>query len=115
MNRAVRTTVVYALASGFLVVPIALLLSRYFHWPGAMKLVLWADLAVYSVLMARWAGVRLPSVLFPLSVLLGAAIWPAARSGFFILALGIFSWVRSGVCFRSAPVAGSYPNASWTR
>jgi hypothetical protein len=104
MNRAVRTTVVYALASGFLVVPLAMLLSRYLYWPGALKLVLWADLAVYGVLMARWSGVRLLSVLFPLLILLGAALWPGTHGGFFILALGIFSWLRSGVCFKTAPV-----------
>ena len=104
MNRAVRTTVVYALASGFLVVPLAMVLSRYLFWPGALKLVLWADLAVYGVLMARWARVRLLSVFFPLLILLGAALWPGTQSGFFILALGVFTWMRSGVCFKGALV-----------
>ncbi len=104
MNRAVRTTVVYALASGFLAVPIAMLMSSYLYWPGALKLVLWADIALYGILMARWGGVRLLSVVFPLLVLLGAALWPRAHSGFFILALGVFSWVRSGVCFKGAPM-----------
>ncbi len=104
MNRAVRTTVVYALASGFLAVPIAMLISSYLHWPEALRLVLWADIALYAMLMARWGGVRLLSVVFPLLVLLGAALWPRAHSGFFILALGVFSWVRSGVCFKGAPL-----------
>ncbi len=104
MNRAVRTTVVYALASGFLAVPIAMLLSSYLNWPEALKLVLWADIALYGILMARWGGARLLSVAFPLLLLLGAAMWPRVNSGFFILALGIFSWVRSGVCFKGAPL-----------
>ena len=104
MNRAVRTTVVYALASGFLVVPMAMLLSRYFYWPGTLKLVLWADLAVYGMLMVRWSGARLLSALFPLLILLGAALWPRSHGGFFILAMGIFSWLRSGVCFKTTPV-----------
>ena len=104
MNRAVRTTVVYALVSGFLAVPLAMLLSSYLYWPQAFKLVLWADLAVYSVLMARWGSARILSVLFPLLILLGAALWPRAYSSFFILGLGIFSWVRSGVCFKGAPI-----------
>lgn len=104
MNHAVRTTVVYALASGFLAVPLAILLSSYFYWAEALKLVLWVDIAIYCILMVRWGGVRLLSVFFPLLILLGAAIWPRAHSGFFIMALGIFSWVRSGVCFKGAPI-----------
>ncbi len=104
MNRAVRTTVVYALASGFLAVPIAMLMSSYLYWPQALKLVLWADVALYGVLMARWGGARMLSIVFPLLILLGAAIWPRAHSSFFILALGVFSWVRSGVCFKGAPL-----------
>ena len=104
MNRAVRTTVIYALASGLLAVPIAMLISTYLYWHQALKLVLWADIALYAMLMARWGGARLLSVVFPLLVLLGAALWPRAHSGFFILALGVFSWVRSGVCFNGAPL-----------
>jgi hypothetical protein len=92
------------LVSGFLVVPFAMLLNSYLYGAEALKLALWADLAVYAVLMARWGGVRLLPVFFPLLILLGAALWPRAHSGFFILALGIFSWVRSGVCFKGAPI-----------
>ncbi len=104
MNRAVRTTVVYALASGLLAVPLAMLVSSYLYWPQALKLVLWADIAIYGILLARWSGAHLLSVIFPLFILLGAALWPRVHSGFFILALGIFSWVRSGICFKGAPI-----------
>jgi hypothetical protein len=65
---------------------------------------LWADLALYGVLMARWSGVRLLSLLFPLAILLGSALWPGAYSSFFILALGVFAWMRSGLCFQGAPL-----------
>lgn len=104
MNRPIRTTIVYALVSGFLVIPLALLLSTYLYWSTALKLALWADLAIYGVLMARWSGTRLLSVLFPLAILLGTALWPGTYSGFFILALGIFAWMRSGICFRGTPI-----------
>ena len=59
MSTPARTTIVYALAGGFLVVPAALLLSAYLHWTTAFKLVLWTDLAIYAVLLARWS--RAPS------------------------------------------------------
>lgn len=104
MNSPIRSTVVYALVSGFLVIPLALMLSTYLYWSTALKLALWADIAVYGVLMARWSGTRLLSVAFPLAILLGTALWPGTYSGFFILALGIFAWMRSGVCFHGTPI-----------
>ena len=54
MSRPTRTTIVYALVGGFLVVPMALLLSPFLRWPMALKLVLWMDLSIYTVLLAHW-------------------------------------------------------------
>lgn len=104
MKNPIRTTVVFALISGVVVVPAALLLSPYVSWPTAFKLTLWADIALYGVLLARWGGTRLLPVFFPLAVLLGAALWPRVYGGFFILALGVFSWIRSGICFQGRPI-----------
>jgi hypothetical protein len=104
MNNPVRTTIVYAVLSGLVVVPVASALSIYLYWPMAFKLMLWADLALYGVLLARICGVRLLPLLFPLAVLLGSALWPRTYSGFFILALGVFAWMRSGICFQGAPL-----------
>lgn len=104
MNRPIRTTVVYGLISGCAVVPAALLLSQYSAWPTAFKLTLWADITFYGVLLARWSGTRLLPLIFPLVVLLGAALWPGLYGGFFVLALGVFTWMRSGICFQETPI-----------
>jgi hypothetical protein len=104
MNHRVRTTIVYAVLSGLLVVPAASMISIFLYWPTALKLMLWADLALYSVLMARWSSVRLSALLFPLAILLGSALWPGTYGTFFILALGLFAWMRSGICFQKAPL-----------
>ncbi len=103
MKKPLRATVVFALASGAVVVPLTLLLTTYLHWATAFKITLWADLALYSVLLARWSGVRLSQLLFPLLILLGTALWPGTYHGFLILALGVFSWIRSGICFQGTP------------
>jgi hypothetical protein len=103
MNRPVRTTVVFALISGVVVVPSALVMATYLPWSTAFKICLWADLALYGVLMARWGGARLYLLLFPLAILLGTALWPGTYHGFFLLALGVLSWMRSGICFQGAP------------
>jgi hypothetical protein len=104
MSYPVRATIVYALAGGFLVVPAALMLNAYLHWATAFKLVLWTDLAIYAVLLARWSRASLPGVLFPLILLLGGALWPQTYNGFFFLAAGVLCWIRSGVCFRGTPL-----------
>jgi hypothetical protein len=102
MRNPVRTTIVYAVLSGLALVPAASALSIFLSWPSAFKLTLWVDLALYAVLMAHWSGVRLLPLLFPLAILLGSALWPRTYSGFFILALGLFAWLRSGICFQRA-------------
>jgi hypothetical protein len=102
MKNCVRTTIVYAVLSGIVIVPAASVISIYLYWPTALKLMLWADLALYGLLMARWSGVRLLGLFFPLVILLGSALWPQSYGGFFILALGVFAWMRSGICFQGA-------------
>lgn len=104
MNKPIRTTVVFGLVSGFLVMPLIHLLSGYWYWPTAAKLVLWADLAIYAILLARWSGTRLLPVLFPLVLLLGVALWPRTHIGFYALAMGVLCWVRSGICFKNKPL-----------
>ncbi len=104
MNRPSRTTIVYALAGGFLVVPAAIMLGAYLPHTMALKLALWADLAIYAVLLIRWSRASLISILFPLALLLGTALWPRTYDGFFFLAAGVLCWIRSGICFKSAPL-----------
>ena len=104
MNKPIRTTVVFALVSGFLALPLSELLGRYGGYPAAFKWVLWMDLAVYALLLARWSRARPLSILFPLALLLGAAIWPGTWIGFYALALGVLCWLRSGICYRHTPL-----------
>lgn len=104
MSRPIRTTVVFGLLSALLIFPVVGLLAD--HWGGGLgfKLALWLDLALYSVLLVRWSKSRLLPALFPLGLLLAAALWPWSHSGFFLLGLGGLSWVRSGICFQAPPL-----------
>ena len=104
MNRPIRSTIVFGLFSGFCLGPAAGLMTAYLGWTSAFKAALWLDLALYSLLLAHWSGARPAGLMFPLALLLGAVFWPAADSGFLWLALGVFCWIRSGICFRIAPL-----------
>lgn len=104
MKRPVRTTLVFGAASGLAVLPLTLALSGVVGWHLAFKLVLWLDLALYAMLLVRWSGSGIGPALFPLALLLGAVLWPAGAGAFFLLGLGVLSWIRSGVCFTAAPL-----------
>ncbi|MBC2709661.1 MAG: hypothetical protein HGJ94_01190 [Desulfosarcina sp.] len=104
MKRPVRTTLVYGLISALAVMPAAWLFAGPIGWPMAFKLALWMDLFFYTVLLARWGGKSLIAIVFPMALLLGTALWPGVYSGFFFLGLGVFSWIRSGICFSGTPV-----------
>lgn len=104
MKRPVRTTLVFGALSALAAMPMALALSGLVGWHAAFKLVLWLELALYTLLLVRWSGKGLGAALFPLALLLGAALWPAGPDAFFLLGLGVLAWIRSGVCFAGAPL-----------
>lgn len=104
MNPPVRTTLVFGLLSGLAMVPVLWYQRTYGAWPMALELVIWLNLAIYSVLLCRWSRTRISAMLFPLALLLGVAFWPNTQAGFLLIALGILSWIRSGICFKNTPL-----------
>jgi len=104
MRRPIRTTLVYGLVCAVAVVPATGLLAAYTGWSPAFKLMLWTALCGYAVLLARWSAKGLGGMLLPLALLLGSALWPGIDAAFFFLALGVFSWLRSGICFSRFPI-----------
>jgi hypothetical protein len=104
MNKPVRTTLIFGLLSALAMVPVLWYQRAYGAWPMALELALWLDLAVYATLLCRWSRTRFVSVVFPLALLLGVALWPRNHAGFVLMALGIFGWIRSGICYRGTPL-----------
>jgi hypothetical protein len=66
---------------------------------------IWLYAAAYGAMMARWSAKRLWSLLFPLLLLLGAILWVDSPRSFLLLALGVFSWLRSGICCEKKTMA----------
>lgn len=104
MKKPVRTTVFFGLLSALMVLPLSRLLTGSLGGIVAIKLVLWADLALYALLLCRWGKRPALSALFPLVLLLGAVLWPGPYAGFFLVVLAVISWIRSGICFTSTPL-----------
>jgi hypothetical protein len=93
-------TVFFGLACALSFMPSAVALSYLFSWSTAFRLILWLYLAVYGFLLTRWAKVRFVSIIFPLLIGLFFALWGYSTTPFLLLAIGIFSWIRSGICFQ---------------
>ena len=104
MNKPIRTTLVFGFLSGLAMVPVLWYQRSYGAWPMALELVIWFNLAIYSVLLCRWSRTRFAAIFFPLALLLGVAFWPRTHAGFLLMAMGIFSWIRSGICYRNTPL-----------
>ncbi len=104
MKRPVRTTLVFGAASALAVISLAWGLAGLVGWSRAVTLMLWADLSLYALLLTRWSARGTAPVLFPLALLLGAALWPGGIGAFLLLGLGALSWIRSGICFTGAPL-----------
>lgn len=99
LHNPMRTTIVYGLLCGLMFVPITSGLRLFFHWPLAFSLAIWLYIAGYSLLLARWGGKGPATVVFPLLLLFGFLFLSRSTAAFFFLALGILSWIRSGICF----------------
>ena len=104
MKAPVRTTLFYGAAVAVLLWPATGLFAGLLGWPTAFKLMIGAGLSGYAIILARWSGRQKRAIVFPLALLLGAALWPGADGAFFIIVLGALSWVRSGICFNGKPL-----------
>jgi len=98
-RRPMFTTIIYGLLAGTSFIPMVMVMSNLIHWTAAFRLAIWLVLAGYLVLLTRWGRVSLFSLLFPLLLLLLLVFWGDTNSAFLFLALGVLSWVRSGICF----------------
>ncbi|GAB6905542.1 conserved membrane hypothetical protein [Desulfosarcina cetonica] len=104
MTPSIRTTLIYGLISALVVMPVAGWLAGPIGGSMAFKLTLWLDLLIYALLLARWGRRHPATILFPMGLLLGAALWPGVYTGFFCLGLGMLAWIRSGICFTTTPL-----------
>ncbi len=97
----VRSTIFAGLIFSLLYAPISLLLQPYFggFWPMKITLVLF--LIIYSLLMARWAEVKITKIIFPMLILILTINFnPVYELKYFVICLALtLSWIRSITCY----------------
>jgi hypothetical protein len=106
IKHPVRHTVFYGLACGLSFVPLSLTLNAFFVWSSAVCLTLWLFLAGYAILLSHWRKKAFISSVFPLLLLVPTIFLSDSMVLFFILALMVISWIRSGICYQRPGVMG---------
>jgi hypothetical protein len=101
-TRPVRTTIVFGLACGLLYIPVHLAVDATGFRPILFRAAVFCIIAAYAALLALWAKRRRTAVLFPLLLLFLFLFAESTPAAFLILALGLLSWIRSGICFQHA-------------
>ena len=100
LPRPVLTTVLFGLICGISFIPLNLVLNNFFFGPNAICMALWLFTAGYAVLLCRWCRQKLVPVSYPVLFLLLTVFLVQSISAFFILALAVISWIRSGICYQ---------------
>jgi len=98
-HHPVRATLLFGLIGGLSTYPLCPVAGLLAGGLQAFYLILWLQTAVYGILLMRWAGQSASTAIFPLAVLLWSLFWIDSAWGFFLLASGILSWIRSVICF----------------
>jgi hypothetical protein len=99
LQRPVLTTLLFGLFCGISFIPLGLVLENTFSRPNAICLALWLFTAGYSILLCRWSRQKLMPASYPVLFLFLTVFLVQSTGAFFLLALAVISWVRSGLCF----------------
>jgi len=98
-SQPIRTTIVFGLICGLSFIPLAIGLDYIVSGLTAFCLTLWIYLSAYGLLMVSWSKKRITSVVFPLLLALITILGVDTISSFLWIAMGTFSWIRSGICY----------------
>ena len=104
INHPIRNTILYGLGCGLSFVPLSLMLNAVVPWPRAACLALWFFLTGYAVFLNFWSQKFQLSMAFPLLLLLPVIFLMDSMTLFFILALIVTGWIRSGICYQESGI-----------
>lgn len=99
-RRPMLATILFGLICGLFFIPVSMVLGYIIFWPVAFRFAIWSYIALYGFFLTKWGKVNPISIVFPLLLLILFVFWGNSNSAFLLLALGILSWIRSGICFK---------------
>ncbi len=96
-------TIVFGMICGLAFIPMTMALSYYrVYWPLSVRPILWVYLVIYAFLLTRWGKRTVKLIVFPLLLLFITSIFEHSNTVFFLLCLGVLSWIRSSICFQKS-------------
>ncbi len=95
----IRSTILFGLFAGLAFIPLNILFVFVLPWSITYAIIIWFYISIYSLLLTRWSGKSPQAIFLPLVLLLAAAFVNISTDVFLLFALGVLSWVRSGICF----------------
>jgi hypothetical protein len=105
-HRPIRSTIFLGLICGLFFIPLNLALGHMFSASHAICGTFWLFFAIYSFLLTLWSRGALLDCVFPLILLFTAIFLVDAINSFFIFALAVIGWIRSGICFKKPVGSG---------
>ncbi len=102
----VRSTMLFGIVAALLFIPGVTLMGKFIAWPLAFRLAVWAMVLGYSYLLASWSNTGLVKIIFPLLILLAAALWSTSSIFFLVLAILVLGWVRQNCFMKGSSVKG---------
>jgi hypothetical protein len=104
-QRPVRTTIILGATGALAWIVADWATGGFGAWPLIAFGIIWFMIASYAIALVRWSGRGILAVIFPLLVLgIIGAVMPLSDLALG-LALVVFSWIRSGICFPRSPLA----------
>ena len=104
MMNPIPVTLIFGLLSGLSILPLIHFTTSLAGWAVALKFFVLLNLAFYGFLLCLWSRKPIVSIAFPLMLVTGMAVWPDSSSAFVPVALGVFGWIRSGICFKGPSI-----------
>ena len=99
ITKPMKTTIVFGLIGGLSFKPLVIGFSYVLSWSPAFYLTIWLYLAAYCVLLIKNCRKKITAIIFPLLIALLTIIWTDSVFINLMLAAGVLSWVRSGICY----------------
>lgn len=100
----VRSTIFFGLFFGLSFIPLSLYSGYFIPWPKANWMILYLYIVAYGFFLSHLGKKSLLRICPSLMFLLTAVFLTSSTSIFLLIALGFFSWVRSGICFQTLRV-----------
>ena len=97
MILSVRITLIFGLLTATCAVP--LILYKPVFWPTALKFLIVISLIFYGVLLCLWSKTPVKKMVLPVLLVTCLGTWAETGTWFIIMGLGVFCWIRSGICF----------------